>query len=86
MKLFDKFWQVLTSFGKFWQVRMYLKKVLKGWTSLTYETGNTGNFNETGDKRRRQQHEQSLEGCAIAGAALKTNHGSIQLKWEIWFI
>ena len=35
-------------------------------------TGNTGNFNETGDKRRQQQHEQSLEGCAIAGAALKT--------------
>ena len=36
-------------------------------------TGNTGNFSETGDKRRRQQHEQSLEGCAIAGAALKSN-------------
>ena len=33
-------------------------------------TGNTGNFNEIGDKQRRQQHEQSLEGCAIAGAAL----------------
>ena len=34
-------------------------------------TGNTGNFNEIGDKQRRQQHEQSLEGCAIVGAALK---------------
>ena len=64
MTSYDKYECILKKFGKY-------SKLLKGWTCLTDVTGNTGNFNETGDKRRRQQHEQSLEGCAIAGAALK---------------
>ena len=83
---FDEFWQVLINFDKLWQVWMNSKKVWKIFQTFKrlnkFEwCDNTGNFNEIGDKqqRRQQQHEQSLESCAIARAALK-----IYPQLEIW--